>query len=90
VVIIRRAIADDENRHLRQKIDFSARRSYAQAVSMVAAIALAGLSVQLAGPGGWFALCAVLVANGALTAQILIIRQYWNASLVEPFRDPDS
>jgi len=83
VVILRRALADDANREMRDAFDYSIPETAMQAGGMIGTLLVAGLIVHWRGPHGWVALCAVIIANVILMLQIGLIRSYWNRALHE-------
>jgi hypothetical protein len=88
-VILKRALADEANREMREAFDYSSNKAIRLASLLIGTLVVAGLAVAISGPGGWVALGGVIAANVVLLAQAHSIRGYWNRSLVEDW-DPES
>ena len=83
VVILKRALADEANREIRDAFDYSSQKAVRLASLLIGTLLVAGLAVAVSGPGGWVALAGVIAANAVLLAQANSIRGYWNRSLIE-------
>jgi hypothetical protein len=81
VAILRRALADDANREMKDAFDYSIGETALQAGGMIGTLLIAGLVIHWRGPEGWVALSAVIIANLMLLLQMGLIRSYWNRSL---------
>ena len=82
-MILKRALADEANREMREAFDYSSKRAVWLASLLIGTLIVAGMAVAISGPRGWAALLGVIAANVVLLAQAQSIRGYWNRSLVE-------